>query len=143
MNPSRPGLSSGPCSFALLAPECGSWGRVARGTTQRTLLNPLGADHLFVDEANLAISRWDLCQKTIDMCNQNFNLKIYIYIYFNGFSFQVCADYYPAGSSVLRMAFGTTCWSKRYDHSTPQTQLAHEPYSVGFWVAMTCFDSRL
>lgn len=48
---------SGPSALCLLAPECGSWGRVCRGTTLRSPLNPLGFGYAFVEEANLVIAR--------------------------------------------------------------------------------------
>lgn len=47
----------GPSSLCLLAPECGSWGRVCRGTTERSIISPLGFPYEFVSRANLVISR--------------------------------------------------------------------------------------
>lgn len=59
-------LSSGPEALALLAPECGSWGRVCRGTTDRTLFNPLGCALQFVADANKAIARPGMCRLFVD-----------------------------------------------------------------------------
>ena len=47
----------GPCALCLLAPECGPWGRVARGTTMRSVINPLGAAIPYVENSNLHTSR--------------------------------------------------------------------------------------
>ena len=61
--PSRPfhriiAVPPGAGAMVLLAPECGPWGRVARGTTMRSLINPLGNDgYAFVADANLHTSR--------------------------------------------------------------------------------------
>ena len=52
-------LAPGPGTLVVLAPPCGSWGRVCRGTSMRSILNPLGCAFEFVHQANLTISRSD------------------------------------------------------------------------------------
>ena len=52
-------LQEGPNSLNVLAPDCGSWSSVSRGTSLRTKVNPLGRQGLdFVHRANGMISRW-------------------------------------------------------------------------------------
>ena len=59
-----------PNSLNILAPDCGSWSSVSRGTSLRTKLNPLGRQGLaFVHRANGMISRpgfvkdlWTCCR---------------------------------------------------------------------------------
>ena len=50
-------LAPGPGTFVVLAPPCGSWGRVCRGTSMRSQINPLGCCFEFVADANITISR--------------------------------------------------------------------------------------
>lgn len=51
-------LCLGEESLVLMGPDCGSWGMPARGTSQRSYINPCGLGHLpFVEEGNLCISR--------------------------------------------------------------------------------------
>ncbi|CAK9114626.1 unnamed protein product, partial [Durusdinium trenchii] len=52
--------SKGPGTLLLRAPPCSSWTRVSRGTTWRTMLNPMGLSYAFVESANLTISRLTL-----------------------------------------------------------------------------------
>ena len=47
----------GPRSLLVFAPPCSSWTRVSRGTTMRTMLNPMGLAYEFIQAANLTISR--------------------------------------------------------------------------------------
>ena len=52
-------MREGPDSFNMLAPACGSWCLVSRGTSQRCAVNPDGRAGLdYVLEGNLTISRW-------------------------------------------------------------------------------------
>ena len=48
---------AGPGALVLCAPTCSSWTKVARGTTMRSRVNPLGVDYKFVADGNLTISR--------------------------------------------------------------------------------------
>ena len=48
-----------PNAFNLVAPDCGSWSVVSRGTSQRSAINPLGRQGIpFVQRGNGTISRW-------------------------------------------------------------------------------------
>lgn len=49
--------AAGPGALCVLAPECKSWGRVARGSSGRNFLNPMGLPFEFVDTANVAVGR--------------------------------------------------------------------------------------
>lgn len=50
-------LVLGAGALVLCAPPCSSWCRVSRGTTMRSMLNPMGIAYPFVAEANMVISR--------------------------------------------------------------------------------------
>ena len=52
-------LREAPNAFNLVAPDCGSFSIVSRGTSQRSTVSPLGREPLpFVSRGNMTISRW-------------------------------------------------------------------------------------
>ena len=52
-------MQEGPDAFNMLAPMCGSWCLISRGTSLRSAVNPDGRACLdFVAEGNLTIARW-------------------------------------------------------------------------------------
>lgn len=50
-----------PNALNLMAPDCGSWGIPARGTTRRAFHNYLGCSYPFVLSGNLMVARLILC----------------------------------------------------------------------------------
>jgi len=49
-----------PGSFNLVAPDCGSWSLVSRGTSLRSPMNPNGRSALpFVARGNTTVARWE------------------------------------------------------------------------------------
>ena len=53
----------------LVAPDCGSWGLPARGSSLRSLINPLGRRSLaWVEANNCTVSRRIVCIRRGSLC---------------------------------------------------------------------------
>ena len=83
-------LCAGPGALVLLAPECGPWGRVARGSTMRSCINPLGIPAPFVVESNMHISRPSVLVCLLYIVGHTGTTSYYLTSFATNYGFSCC-----------------------------------------------------